>query len=161
MMNLQGAVMSDGRDGEGKKRLVKREIRYWSAGLASILVTLLVTGLLGYFASKNPAFVRGSSYLPGGDVAPFFVPPSVAIIVSAIAVIGFTAIFTYLHRLVDEQEQSAWLWANTVSWYTTCLIPLVWDILHKAQIVPPIQGYLVIFVSANIGCIVWIWKKYF
>ena len=162
MMNLQEATMGDGRDGEGKKLLKRREIRYWSVGLISIPLIFIVTGLLGYFASKNPKFIRdGNFVLPGGDVAPFFVPPSVAIIVSIIAVIGFTAIFTYLHRIVDEQEQSAWLWANTISWYATGLISLIWDILHKAQIVPPIQGYLVLLVSATAGFFVWTWKKYF
>lgn len=161
MMNLQEATMGDGRDGEGKKRLTKREIRYWSVGLSSLVLITIVMTFLGYFSSKNPAFVRNSHYVPGGDVAPFFVPPSVAIIASAILVIGLIAIFTYLHRIVDEQEQSAWMWANTVSWYATCLIALIWDILHLAQMVPPIQGYWVLFISATTGCIVWIWKKYF
>jgi hypothetical protein len=162
MMNMQEAIMGDGRDGDGKKRLTKREIRYWGVGLASAVLMVIVTAFMGYFASKNPAFIRGSgSVLPGGDVAPFFIPPSVAIIGSAVLAIGLTAIFSYLHRLVDEQEQSAWLWANTISWYGVCLTSLIWDILHKAQLVPPIQGYLVLLVSTIAGCIVWAWKKYF
>jgi hypothetical protein len=161
MMNLQEATMGDGRDGEGKKRLTKREIRYWSVGLSSLVLMVVVMTFLGYFASKNPAFVRGSHYVPGGDIAPFFIPPSVAIIAASVLAIGLTTIATYLHRMVDEQEQSAWLWANTVSWYATCLIALVWDILHLSQIVPPIQGYWVLFASATAGCLVWIWKKYF
>jgi uncharacterized membrane protein YhaH (DUF805 family) len=155
MMNLQEATMGDGRDGEGKKRLTKREIRYWGAGVGSVLFTFIVVTFMIYFAVDNPAFVKGS------DDVRRFIPASVAIIASSALAIGLPAFYIYLHRLIDEQEESAWLWANTISWYATGLISLVWFILHTAQLVPPIDGYFVLLASALAGTLVWIWKKYF
>lgn len=154
MMNLQEASMGNGRDGEGKKRLTKREIRYWAASAAGIIFVIFVTQFILYFAVDNPAYVRGS------DAVRRFIPPNIAIFASIALTIGLIGLLTYTHKIVDEQEQVAIHWANSISWYCVILITFIWFILHSAQLVPPVDGRLVLLASALAGLFVWAWKKY-
>lgn len=155
MMNFQEAKMGDGHEGKGKKSLTKREIRYWGATIIGLVIAVLLTSAMGYFAFDNPAYVAG------GDAVRRLLPPYIAIIGSVIITL-FAIWFTiYTFKIIDEQEKMAFLWANTASWYCACQISFTWFILHIGQLAPPVDGYSVITVSAFIGLAVWAWKKYF
>ena len=155
MMNMQEARMGDGRDGEGKKLLAKREVRYWGATLAAAVVVVLLTTAMGYFAYDNPA------YVVGGDDVRRLLPPSIAVISSIIFASLFIWFNIYTFKIIDEQEKMAFLWANTVSWNCVCILSASWFVLHTGQLLPPVDGYLVIMASALLGLAIWAWKKYF
>jgi hypothetical protein len=120
MMNLQEATMGDGRDGEGKKRLTQREIRYWGATIIGVIFALLITEWMAYFAVDNPAYLEG-----GGALRRFF-PPGIAITGAAVLTIFFTGFIVYTYRIIDEQEREAFHWANTVSWNCACVMSMIW-----------------------------------
>lgn len=147
--------MGDGRDGEGKKRLTKREIRYWGATLIGGIATLLILEWMMYFAFDNPAYVEGSNALRR------FLPPAIAISGVAILTMLFAGLIIYTYRIIDEQEREAFHWANTVSWFCACIISMIWFFLHAAQLVAPVNGLIVLIVSGIAGLIVWAWRKYF
>ena len=155
MMSLQEATMGDGRDGEGKKLLAKREVRYWGATIVGVIVALLITEWIAYFAFDNPSYVEGS-----GALRRFF-PPGIAITGAAVLTIFFTGFVVYTYRIIDEQEREAFHWANTVSWYGACIISMIWFFLHAAQLVAPVNGLIVLLISGALGLIIWAWKKYF
>jgi hypothetical protein len=155
MMSLQEATMGDGRDGEGKKRLTKREIRYWGATIISVIFALLTLEWMTYFAFDNPAYVEGS-----GALRRFF-PPGIAISGAAALTIFVAGFIIYTYRIIDEQEREAFHWANTVSWNCACVMSMIWFFLHAGQLVAPVNGLIVLLVSGVAGLIVWAWKKYF
>ena len=159
MMNLQEATMGDGQPkndrGASKFSLSRRQKQYWGSLVAAAALGLL----MGWFLDSTDAPGKDSKDI--FDLSLAIISKSSAISISALYLISFIIIFTLYHKGMDEQEERAYLIANTASWYFVILSAPIWWILSRSGIAPPIEPMTIATVSFVINISVWAWKKFF
>jgi hypothetical protein len=158
MMNLQEATMGDDPPkndrGTPKFSLSRRQKQYWGS-----LAVAAVFGLLtGWFLDSTISLGKDSAHL--FDISSSIISKNLAIFGSIIYITSFVVIFTLYHKGMDEQEERAYLIANTASWYFIILAIPIWWILSRADIIPPIDGIAIATASFIINLLVWAWKKF-
>lgn len=158
MMNLQEATMGDGQPkndrSAAKFSLSRRQKQYWG----SLAVAAVLGLLMGWFLDSTGSLEKDSGNI--FDISSSIIPNNIAIIGSVLYFISFVIIFTLYHKGMDEQEERAYLIANTASWYFIILAIPIWWILDRANITPPIDGIAIATASFGINLSVWAWKKF-
>jgi hypothetical protein len=158
MMNLQEAGMGDGQPkndrSASKFSLSRRQKQYWG----SLAVAAVLGLLMGWFLDSTGSFGKDSGNI--FDISSSIIPENLAIFGSALYLISFAIIYTLYHKGMDEQEERAYLIANTASWYFLILAIPIWWVLDRADIAPPIDGITIAIVSFVINISVWAWKKF-
>jgi hypothetical protein len=159
MMNLQGATMGDDQPkkdrGVSKFPLSRRQKQYWG----SLVISSLLGLLMGFFLNSTNSTVADNGQI--FDFSSSVMSKSSAILGSIIYIISFFTIFTLYHKGMDEQEERAYLIANTASWYFIILTIPIWWFLSRANIAPPFDGITIAVASFVINISVWAWKKFF
>lgn len=158
MMNLQEATMSEGQPkndrGTSKFSLSRRQKQYWGAMAVAAMFGLFT----GWFLDSTGSLGKYSGHV--FDISSSIIPENLAIFGSALYLISFVIIFTLYHKGMDEQEERAYLIANTASWYFIILAIPIWWILDRANITPPIDGINIAIASFVVNLSVWAWKKF-
>ncbi len=83
------------------------------------------------------------------------------LIVAAIIAIGIPTTFYKWHKSIDEQEERAVLWANTISLYFGLILWLAWWVLAATKRVPPVDLMSVVIAAAVVSLAYWAWQKFF
>ena len=132
--------------GEGELRESLHKRRVWQAALVPGLVAV---GIL--FAVKQG--LGGSIWLGPAQLDPAF----------AIAFGVVIALFTLIgalwhHRSIDELEERAILWGNTVGFYTVVASALIVEVLTMARLISPISHVMLMLgsLAAAVGTYLWV-----
>jgi hypothetical protein len=155
---LQEATMGESKPKKDRSApkfsLSRRQKQYWGAWAASAIFGLATawfmasTGLIGE-NSKHPFDFSSST-----------ISNNTAIIGSIIYSASMIIVCALYHRGMDEQEEMAYLVANTASWYFLMLAVPVWWLFDKANIAPQIDGIAIAVASLFVNVSVWVWKKF-
>ena len=132
--------------GEGELRESMQKRRVWRAalvpGLAAVTILYAVKQGLG-----------GSIWLGPAQLDPAF----------AIAFGVVIALFTLIgamwhHRSIDELEERAILWGNTVGFYTVVASALIVEVLTMARLISPISHVMLMLgsLAAAVGTYLWV-----
>ncbi len=134
-------------EGKGAARVRFRNRRWW--GL-----------LLGAFAILGALRLIAHFIWPHGPRLGDRMDPTFAISASiATAIIGLVFVI-YYHKIIDEQEERAALWAYTIGFYALALSNIVWFLLFSAKLVP-VAGLLVaILGSCLIAGAIQLWLQF-
>lgn len=82
------------------------------------------------------------------------------LVVAALIAIGIPTTFYKWHKSIDEQEEKAVLWANTISLYFGLVLWLVWWVLAATKRIPPVDLMTVALATAIVSLAYWAWKKF-
>jgi hypothetical protein len=85
---------------------------------------------------------------------------TIGLVIAAIIAIGIPTTFYKWHKSIDEQEEKAVLWANTISLYFGLVLWLAWWVLAATKRVPPVDLMTVALVTAVVSLAYWAWKKF-
>lgn len=89
--------------------------------------------------------------------------PGLAGLAAAVLVVVLCATLTLYHRTIDDHEQQAYLWANSIAFYFLAIaLPVAW-LLARGRLIPPIgigSAMLILLAAALINFTVWAWLKY-
>ena len=100
----------------------------------------------------------GSSLFSNGPL-----DPSLALIAAIAEVVVLAGTLFIYHRSIDDHEQQAYLWANSLAFYFLALtLPAVW-LLERGGLVGPIGIGSVMLITLSafvINFAVWAWLKY-
>ena len=157
-MSLVEAKMDDGQPkndrGASKFSLSRRQKLYWSSFIVSATLGLAMswfmhsTGILG-INSKHPFDFLSSK-----------ISKNIAVTGSIIYFISMITVCILYHKGMDEQEERAYLIANTASWYFLLAAVPIWWLLSRADIAPSIDGMAIAMASFIVNLAVWAWKKF-
>jgi hypothetical protein len=86
---------------------------------------------------------------------------TIGLVIAAILAIGIPTTFYKWHKSIDEQEEKAVLWANTLTLYFGTTFWFAWWALATTKRVPPVDLMIVALASALISVAYWAWKKFF
>jgi hypothetical protein len=160
MMNLSEVKMGNDKmkPEAGRKRfsLSLRQKRYWGALAAAFVLGLLMAVFLETTQPVGGAEAKFTDLFSSSAIG-----TKTALISVAIYGIFAPLILYFQHIGMDEQEERAYLLANTASWYFIIVVTPIWWILSRADILPPIQVDIMVISSLAINFIVWGWKKFF
>ena len=138
-----------------RRPLNVRQKRYVIWGwIAPAALGFIVASLL-FSAGSGPGFLKklmlGSATLS----------PGMGVALAALIAIGLPLIIFMWHRSMDEQEEHAVLWANTIALYFGIALWLSWWMLATTKLVPPLDPMSVILASCVVNVSYWLWKKFF
>jgi hypothetical protein len=158
MMNLQEATMGESEPKKDRSApkfsLSRRQKQYWG----SLIISGMVGVVMALFLKSTNSLGTDTGQMI--DFASSTISKSSAIIGSALYIISFITIFTLYHKGMDEQEERAYLIANTASWYFIIMAIPIWWILSRGDIAPPIDGMAIATASFIVNISVWLWKKF-
>jgi peptidoglycan/LPS O-acetylase OafA/YrhL len=142
MTNLVGDALVS-----GEAKFKSRRRRHWTYVGASALVWVAVVAALN-FHFKGWIKVAG------------LVNPQYAIAVSVALVLFMLAYVVIGHRIADEQEERAMLWASTISFYVLVTGEMAGAMLAGAGLVGPPAFMALIAVSGIVYLAVWLWLMF-
>ena len=130
-----------------EKRYSKMMLLLFSAGLP---IGLLI-GLAGHGRPDNSLFSSGP------------LDPTLAAIAALGTVVILAGTLVLYHRSIDDHEQQAYLWANSLAFYFLALImPAAW-LLARGGLIGPLgfgTAMLIMLAAFFINFTVWAWLKY-
>jgi len=130
-----------------EKRYSKMMLVLFSAGLP---IGLLI-GLAGHGQRDNSLFSNGP------------LDPTLAAIAAVGSVLILAATLVLYHRSIDDHEQQAYLWANSLAFYFLALVmPAAW-LLARGDLIGPLgfgTAMLILLAAFCINFTVWAWLKY-
>lgn len=130
-----------------EKRYTKMMLLLFSAGLP---IGLLV-GLAGHGRPDNSLFSNGP------------LDPTLAAIAALGTVVILAGTLVLYHRSIDDHEQQAYLWANSLAFYFLALtMPAAW-LLARGGVIGPLgfgTAMLIMLAAFCINVTVWAWLKY-
>ena len=132
----------------GEQRARLRQRRVWRAmlvpGLAAVAVLFAVKQGLG-----------GSIYAAPGQIHPTFALV-LSVVVALFALIGAV----WHHRAIDEQEERAILWANTVGFYTVVPSALIAETLTLAGLIEPVSHVAMMLAALAAAVTTYLWLRF-
>lgn len=130
----------------GEQRARSRQRRVWRAMLIPGLVAVAVL-----FAVRQS--LGGSIYAAPGQVAPTFAI-TFAVVIALFSVVGAIC----HHRAIDEQEERAILWGNTVGFYTVVASAMIAEVLTMARLIEPISHVTMMLgaLAASVATYLWV-----
>ena len=139
MMNHKPDAVAD-----GESRSRQRQRRVWRALLIPAAVAVLVlhaarSGLVGARGTTSPAF------------AVTFV-----LVIALFTIVGAI----WHHRVVDEQEERAILWGNTVGFYTAIMLAMSADALAMAGLAGRYSHVAVLAGALGASLCTYLWHRY-
>lgn len=138
--------------GPGRSSYQRRYTRMWL-----ILMTLGFPAGLLLGITNEPA--EGLRSLAG--VGP--IDPILAIITALAVTVLLGASLVIYHRTIDDHEQQAYLWANSLSFYFLAIaFPVAW-LLTRGGLIPPFGAggaMLILLVGLLINTASWAWLKF-
>lgn len=135
-------------DASGESRLRHRQRRVWRAMLIPASVALLIllaarSGMLGPFSDAP------------GRLSPAFAITFVVVIV-LFTIVGAI----WHHRVVDEQEERAILWGNTVGFYAAIVLAMSADALAMAGLAGRYSHVAVLAGALGASLCTYLWHRY-
>ncbi|MDX2210481.1 MAG: hypothetical protein SFV20_09025 [Sphingopyxis sp.] len=131
----------------------------WSRRKQLYAVSLSIAALLGFITTLALRFGVGD-----GPTSDLFgngrFDPGVAMILSALWLVGMTLSILIYHRSVDDHEKQAYLWGGLAGFYAVVFPAPVWWLLARAQIVPPVDAMILFLFAVTANAIVYMWLKY-
>ncbi|MDP3905935.1 hypothetical protein [Novosphingobium sp.] len=132
----------------GEQRARLRQRRVWRAmllpGLAAVAVLYAVRQGLG-----------GSIYTAPGQIHPTFA------IVFSVVVALFALIGAFWHhRAIDEQEERAILWGNTVGFYTAVTSAMIVQTLTMARVIEPVSHMTMMLLALAASVVTYLWHRF-
>jgi hypothetical protein len=89
--------------------------------------------------------------------------PTVAGLAAMASVVVLAGTLVLYHRTIDDHEQQAYLWANSLAFYFLALaLPAAW-LLARGGLIPPIgigSAMLILLAAFVINFSVWAWLKF-
>lgn len=127
------------------------------------LISLILAGATGLFVGLvllvSDTRPHNHAY-PFGDGLQGSIGAQWAITACIVMLMGITISTILFHRSVDEQEERAIFWANTIAVYAIITEFSVWYILWLGGLAPRVDAAILIFSGAILGLAGWLWKKY-
>lgn len=127
------------------------ERRYARMMLLLLLLGLPLGMLMRLVASPSALFTN----------APL--APAVSALAALLLVVTLGATLILYHRTIDDFEQRAYLWANSLSFYFLALaLPSAWLLARGGWIDPVGIGSALVILLASVGinALVWFWLKF-
>ena len=140
--------MTDNTIASGEERAKRRSRRY---ALAMIVPPVAAVALLELARRTIGGGERGIDMLQN---------PTMATIMAAIIVIGTAIAAIWQHRVMDEQEERAMLWGNTVALYCVIAFGFAADILAWAGMVQPIAHMALVVACLVPGIATLLWLRF-
>lgn len=160
MTNVTEASMGDEKLKPDQRRhrvtLSRRQKQYWGSFIIAALFGVL-SGI--YLSSVTPSKSSDLNIIDALSQAQ--ISPSSAIIGSVIFALMLISVIVLQHKGMDEQEERAFLIANTVSWYFILIAIPIWWLLNHANLIMPEHGFIIFIFSLVINLAIWVWKKFF
>lgn len=128
----------------------RRGLRWFARWLVAALVLGALSGFVAP-ASFAALFGIGS------------IQPVVAIVAALSLAVAFASMQLGCHRLIDELDESALLWANTLAYYFVVIAIPAWWLLGRAKIVMELGPFAILVIlvaSFTINGVAWAWIKY-
>ena len=158
-MSLVEAKMDNGQPkndrGASKFSLSRRQKLYWSSLILSALLGLAMAWFM-----KSTDMIA-ADYWHQFDFLKPVISKNSAITGAIIYFISILLIYILYHKGMDEQEERAYLIANTASWYFLLAAVPIWWLFSRAGIAPQIDGLDIATAALTINIAVWAWKKFF
>ena len=89
--------------------------------------------------------------------------PTLAAVAALAVVVTLAGTLVFYHRSIDDHEQQAYLWANSLAFYFLALaLPAAW-LLARGGLIAPIgigTVMLILLVAFVINFVTWAWLKY-
>lgn len=89
--------------------------------------------------------------------------PLIAGLAAAMLVVVLAGALILYHRAIDDHEQQAYLWANSLAFYFLAIaLPAAW-LLARGGLIPPIgigTAMLILLAAFVINLAVWAWLKF-
>jgi hypothetical protein len=130
----------------------ERQKRYITWGWAMPAILGAVFGAVIAFGSDGAwkDIINGTAQL---DLA-------IGLVAAALAGPAFLTIIYKWHKSLDEQEERAVLWGNSLGLYFGMSLWAVWTLLAATNLVPPVDVFIVIALSGGVFAAYWAWQKY-
>lgn len=128
--------------------------RRYNRMMAVLVASGLPLGLLLGFASDGqPQTILSNSPLD----------PVLAGLAAFLSVVVLASTLVLYHRTIDDHEQQAYLWANSLAFYFLVLaLPAAW-LLARGGLIGPIgigSVMLILLAACAVNLTVWAWLKY-
>lgn len=131
----------------GESRSRHRQRRVWRALLIPAAVALLVL-----FAARSS--LDGAAGAPGGTSPAFAI--TFVVVIALFTIVGAI----WHHRVIDEQEERAILWGNTVGFYTAIVLAMSADVLAMAGLVGRHSHVAVLAGALGASLCTYLWHRY-
>lgn len=132
--------------GTGEAKARRRQRRVWLAitapALCALAILLIAREAIGPSASATP-------------VSPLF-----ALIFSFVLPVAVVIGAIMHHRVIDEQEERAILWGNTVGFYAAIVSVMIADVLAMSKIMPLISHVVMLVPAFGAAVLTYVWVKY-
>jgi hypothetical protein len=125
--------------GEGEVRVRFRNKRWWGLMLGSLGAILATSGILHSVFEPDQ--------LVAGKPNPQFAIWASIFIVAITLIVGII-----YHRIIDEQEEHAYLWGMTMGYYVLAPGSLVYWLLFNAGLIPA-SGFMFILLASALVAI--------
>jgi hypothetical protein len=135
-----------------KPSLTPRQRRYitWGWIIPAVLGLLLGITMMSGSADSLSDIVSGT-----GRIDRTF-----GVLAAALAGPAFLTVMYLWHKSLDEQEEHAILWGNTLGLYFGLTLWAVWTFLAATGLVPLVEVGIVVGLSAGLCLAYWVWKKF-
>ncbi len=151
-MALKDQTMTD-TNKTAKRPMSPRRKRY----LIAIGFSVAIGGIIGIWSRTVSPGAPDTAFLFLGNPA---LTASFAVGASLLWAIGMAIGIPLFHRAVDDHEERALLWSGLAAWYAFAFAAPVWWLLHRADLVPPVDAMLLFAGSTIVNVIVWLWFKF-
>lgn len=143
------------RDNQKKEKppLTPRQKRYVTWGWIVPVILGLALGIASAWGSGGSSIediVKGTGH----------VDPMMGLMAAVLTGPSFLLIMYRWHKSLDEQEERAILWGNTLGLYFGLALWAAWTLLAAAALVSPVDVTIVLALSAGLSLAYWVWKKF-
>ena len=129
--------------------------RSWSPRKRLYWVSILLAGTLGMVSAIMLQADGNTELFDNGAL-----PPSVAIGLSALWVVGLVVSLIIYHRTVDDHERHAYHRGALAGFYAFVFPCPVWWVLARAELAPPVEAMPLFLLSMVANAVVYLWFKF-
>lgn len=128
--------------------------RRWSPRRRLYWVSIVGSGALGMVAAMTLQS-QGGSLFDNSTLT-----PGVAIMLSALWLVGLTVALIVYHRNVDDHERYAYQLGALAGFYAFVFPCPAWWVLHRAGMAPPVDAMALFVLSLVANAAVYLWFKF-